>query len=402
MPVFKQQRSVKLPPVRVSFRFRGLAAFCLPVLCSVVGAVCAAGAWAAGASVARADRIVVRGSVDAAQVDAEVFTRVQHSMERALSSSGHTPVVLGAIMEQRDHGIPEALSSCADTDCAPELLKQVPADAMVLVSLWPAVEGRGAATDGPFVLTLTGLDAHGGRVDETLGQAEENTGDSEDEKIDPGVPMEEMLEKIPGLVDKVLHAMDISAGPWLQVNGTPVGAFVYVDGSSRFVGTVPCKVRLAPGDHRIRVAAVDREETTQTITLMDDPSHIEVMEVALVKVGAKAEVDEAAAKPSARGGVPWDYIIGGALIAASVPMVATSVRTGLQHGECISGDCTTPGGLREEAFFGPMAIGVGIAGLLVAGGGAYFLVARPVRGSPVTVQPAVSNTSASIHIKGTF
>ncbi len=45
--------------------------------------------------------------------------------------AGHTPVVLGAIMEQRDHGIPEALSSCADTDCAPELLKQVPADAMV-------------------------------------------------------------------------------------------------------------------------------------------------------------------------------------------------------------------------------------------------------------------------------
>jgi hypothetical protein len=290
--------------------------------------------------------------------------------------------------------LPPDIRYCRKDDCALSYMQHLrDVDYAVLISIWGHPRGTGATG-----VSLTFLTRDGQRYDESWA----------------------ITESLALSVDAALtHAYTNflrGPGPWLTVRGRPQGARVIVDGAR--VGEIPYHARISAGTHQIVVQSEGFESQAIDISVADDVDTHRELDVGLrkqatasaalpavggsdtVTVPAQAgegqdripdsdgtdliAVDDGASKPSS-----WNYILGGTLLAASVPLVLFPTVTAVNDGECrqpdSAGDC-------ESHDFDGQSAGLLAAGVVTLVGGAFMIIAAPI--------PGESNLSAEARLHG--
>lgn len=190
------------------------------------------------------------------------------------------------------------------------------------------------------------------------------------------------------------------AGPWLTVQGSPEASTVYLDGME--FGRVPFfKRHVEPGSHRIEVRAAGHTAEIREVTIPNEIDHVQRVQVELARV-TEAPVAATTSSPSrrARASVrsPWDWVLGGALVAVGATHLGFGIYQKSRDGECAArrdGRCTElygdrRGMSRENALIG---FGAGVIGV-----GALVLGVGPLG----RLQLRSGTDHASLHWSGEF
>jgi hypothetical protein len=177
-------------------------------------------------------------------------------------------------------------------------------------------------------------------------------------------------QSIPAAVLSAYHqaqlALDLGAQGLLRVDSVPEGALVTLDDEP--IGHAPLERRVAPGSHDLALSLDGFIGERQSVEI----TRGRVSEAHAKLVRGTAD-DDAASGPTKPSVANW--IVGGVLVAASVPPLVVSIATLANDGDCSkrdsSGICT------ERVHFGSLSaalLGLGTAAL-VAGG--YVMIAQP-------------------------
>ena len=189
------------------------------------------------------------------------------------------------------------------------------------------------------------------------------------------------------------------AGPWLSVQGSPEASTVYLDGME--FGRIPFfKRHVEPGSHRIEVRATGHATEIRNVTIPNEIDHVQRVDVELAKVSADP-VMSAASSPehdhvSARS--PWDWVLGGALVAVGATHVGFGIYQKSRDGDCaerIDGRCTELYGDRRGMSRDNALIGFGAG---VIGVGALVMGVGPLG----RLQLRSGTDHASLHWSGEF
>ena len=155
-------------------------------------------------------------------------------------------------------------------------------------------------------------------------------------------------------------------GPWLSVSGEPVGAVVYLDGQE--YGTLPFERRYVEGGtHRVEVRKDGFITQGRSLEIPARVDHEERLELKLAPLGGPAPVAER------RIDRTWDYVLGGAVMAAGGAHLAMGIQQKLKEGDCLEqrddGSCSrasgTEDGTREKVLLGVGAAGVALGAILI-------------------------------------
>lgn len=166
------------------------------------------------------------------------------------------------------------------------------------------------------------------------------------------------------------------AGPWLSVSGSPAGATVYLDGVE--YGKLPFEKRhIEPGEHKLEARAEGHENHTRTLSVPSAIDQVVQVTLELAPTGGPplvAREREPATRQFRRS--PWDWLVGGALVAAgSVHLVAGAYQKS-KAGDCAElrdGFCTeyygdSSGLSRENLLIGMGATGIVLGAAVMAFG----------------------------------
>jgi hypothetical protein len=185
----------------------------------------------------------------------------------------------------------------------------------------------------------------------------------------------------------------LGPGPWVSIAGDPAGASVWIDG--RFVGSLPYRAGLTPGDHKLEVRADGHAAKTIDLKVPLEPTTLEALEVKLEK-GTAVPADPIApinttavpageSEPTAEPRTdspptrtdspsPWNFIIGGALvIGGGVIIIADPVRAAVRDGRCADPQCN------RVYRFGTRSAAELALGVALAGAGVTMLIWQPLR-----------------------
>lgn len=170
----------------------------------------------------------------------------------------------------------------------------------------------------------------------------------------------------------------------LQADAPP-DTRVSIDGAPVPASTAPRRIELDPGDHLIQATAPGAQPAEHKVTLAEGSEVEFTMALGAKSVGV-APPPPVAPSPSPRSNT-LAYV---ALGAGGVLLVSGVVLLGLREGDISdiksacgeNGNC--PSSMKDDLqskhdqaqLFGPLGIGLGVAGLAVAGTGAYLLL-RP-------------------------
>lgn len=286
--------------------------------------------------------------------------------------------------------LPPDLRHCRQERCALGYMQYIKqADYAVLTSVWGQSRGTGATG-----VSLTFLTRDGQRYDESWA----------------------ITESLALSVDAALtHAYTSflrGPGPWLTVRGTPAGAEVLVDGVG--VGLLPCHTRIKPGEHEILVrhagyashrtaisvarkvdthqelditlkegsaaaiaaaptaggAAATYGSDEQPGSLQQEPGKLAAQETSAPLQEPAVSDDPGRARPSS-----WNYVLGGTLAAAAIPLIAFPVAMFAMQDECYEED---EAGRCKRYTFGAQSGALLAAGVLALSGSVYFLVTAPI------------------------
>ncbi len=213
--------------------------------------------------------------------------------------------------------MPAGLRECSQEQCALEYMQYVEkADYAVLTAIWGQSRGSGATG-----VSLTFLTRDGQRYDESWA----------------------VTESLALSVDAALtHAYtSLLRGPTSEQTATPTTA-----------PATPGSDPESPGDSRPADASASTDARASAVI---DPFD---------------EDDGDGAAPST-----WNYLLGGTLIAASIPLIAIPVFTAAKQGECYEqlGD-----GRCSRYYFGTQSSLLLTAGVLSLAGGTSLLIFTPI------------------------
>jgi hypothetical protein len=201
----------------------------------------------------------------------------------------------------------------------------------------------------------------------------------------------------------------LGPGPWVQVEGAPDGASVSIDGVA--VGALPYRGALSSGDHVLELSAPGHAPQRRELQMPLDPTATLRVQVALAP-GAAQEAGDAAgppvreeAQPAGAADLavapdeppgdqasPWNYVLGGAAIAAGIALATIDpLRAAARDGDCVDRECQ-----RVYEFGAQSALKV-VAGVALAGAGVTVLIWRPLR-----VRASVDRESAGFHVHARF
>ncbi|HEY2736648.1 MAG TPA: PEGA domain-containing protein, partial [Polyangiales bacterium] len=152
----------------------------------------------------------------------------------------------------------------------------------------------------------------------------------------------------------------------LDVASTPVGALVFIDGQPS--GVTPLSRPIAPGRHTLRVVVDGFDVHEQTIELGRG-------ELRRLELHLQRRLMLAATSPAA-GVSPWNYAVGGALVVLALPALIQATNLLANDHQCLA---AAADGCSERAHFGPRQATLLVAGGLALVGGAYLIIARPLR-----------------------
>ncbi len=257
--------------------------------------------------------------------------------------------------------VPEALRTCRRGDCVREVREAVEAAVAVSIALWPA-EGD-PSEPGAVVVAL---------IDE---RAVPFTGTVQLEDGDLASGVDQALQQ-------ATARRQVGPGPWLLVDGGPLGAIVALDGE--VVGELPWHGRVEPGPHELEVRMAGVGEHTQTISVPDDPASDQRVEVHLGGGVSAFDPLPHAIAAGTLGGVGL-----GLLIADLVALATARCETALASGVCVRGQP-----LDEGTF-----AAYGVAGLVALAAGTVWLVVALGQDSG---SPTISLGPGSIQLHGSF
>ncbi len=202
------------------------------------------------------------GDVDV--IPAEVTHAVQAALESALQEAG-----LGATApitaQQRARRAPNYNPTCTTERCIAGLISALgatgtPIAGAIQIGLWNA-----SSTEEPTQTYTMQLTLH----------------------TPAGTPFEASLEDpspnpqthIPTLLAQAHAALTRGPGPWLDIEGHPRNAQVYIDDTP--MGTLPFHQKLNPGTYQVRIQLPGYETLNTTTTLENDPAQTEHLQVSL-------------------------------------------------------------------------------------------------------------------------
>jgi hypothetical protein len=242
---------------------------------------------------------------------------------------------------------PAGVPACGDDACTQAQRAALAAEYTVQLTVWGA---EGSAERGIGGVSVSVLDPGGHRY-------------SDGARVDAASAP--LRAAVMSAARSAVNRMRRGPGPWLELTGPVSGAAVTVDG--RAVGTMPGRFRVAGGLHHVRVSHSGFATFDATVTV---PRNIDALKTLAVEL-QPASRSAARARSSRSARSPWNYVIGGAAVALGVTLAIGPIRTSLDDGECgrIEADeCT--GVVRFDAL---SAVQLGVAALLVAGGGTVAL-----------------------------
>jgi hypothetical protein len=187
----------------------------------------------------------------------------------------------------------------------------------------------------------------------------------------------------------------LGPGPWVSIAGDPAGASVWIDG--RFVGSLPYRAGITPGDHQLELRADGHAAKTIDLKVPLEPTALEALEVKLEKgtavpadqnepaMSTAVPADQQAGSPPAAEPLadraptrsspsPWNFIVGGALIVGGgVIIIADPVRAAVRDGRCADPQCN------RVYRFGTRSAAELALGVALAAAGVTMLIWQPLR-----------------------
>jgi hypothetical protein len=259
--------------------------------------------------------------------------------------------------EQAAESLPSDLRYCRKEDCALNSLKFLSVDYVILSSIQSDSKGK-----GPIVITLCLLTPAGQKYEQSW------------------TVRESLWLAIDAALTRVYTNFLRELGPWLSVQGTPLGARVSVDKES--VGQLPFRGRISSGWHHVQISQNGFSDYSTYVNIGKGLNLLKELEVSLIPVSASktsgidrslnpatAMEKTAAGKKSAvsvpvarkqRRASSWNYLIGGVCVAGAIPLMIIPVANRDER----NGD-------RRNLIF----LTAGVTAIAI---GAVFLVARPI------------------------
>jgi hypothetical protein len=303
----------------------------------LVGLLC----WATSAAgVAHGQRAVLG---PAAADSRDVADSAATALADALRMQGMQVVGFEDAKKQLGRG-----ENCAD-NCATRLLHAVKADFSASVE----IRSDGSAGTGRAAVTLTDSSEH-----HFAGDASVRDGDVRDATTR-------------ALLEARAYQL-LGPGPWLEVQGTPEGADVLIDGSR--VGKVPYRAGIAAGTHQLVVRDAGYARFAQTLEVPGDESKKLALKVALeptlidAPAAAMSPLDAPQPTAAPARGKGWLVlpIVVGALGVGLATAVTIRLGTGLHP--CIGRDdqglCTE----KRSLNVWPTAAGYALGAVLIGTG----------------------------------
>jgi len=186
------------------------------------------------------------------------------------------------------------------------------------------------------------------------------------------------------LAQRVVQRRVLGEQALLRVDSTPLGAAVHVDG--RLAGLTPFEQAWEAGAHEVRVEQPGFE--TQSARVRLAPGDLHQLRLALRRRTAAHT-----GLPAAERASPLNFVVGGVLAVAALPLLIGGANPALNDGQCVASgpvSCETAHfGAREAVLLG--------AGALALGGAAVFFIAQPLR-----LQLEAAPSAGGLRIRGAF
>jgi hypothetical protein len=160
-------------------------------------------------------------------------------------------------------------------------------------------------------------------------------------------------------------ALDLGDEGLLRVTTMPEAALVSLDGKP--IGHAPFERRLAPGRYDLALSLDGFVGQQREITIARGRVYEAAMRLARAPGGS--------ARVTHRERSPLNYILGGVLVAASVPALGSSIRTLALDGDCAARQ--PPGACTERVHFGARSGALFALGAAALIGGVVIMVAAP-------------------------
>lgn len=220
-----------------------------------------------------------------------------------------------------------------------------------------------------------------GRVSERLGRTAEAANWYRTYlKLAPEAPDRAEIEALVASLERRLTAQQGT----LVVTTEPLGAAVFVDGATTAAGQTPLTVRLAPGEHALRVTLEGHRTALQTINLEAGQRsamtvRLEPMEAAPPPEDPPPVVDRAPADDGAVRWLPWAVMGAGAAVAGTGAFFVAKAFDAqderdatIQDGGSVEDAKAADDDARTFQTVGWIGVGVGVAA--IGGGLAWWLL----------------------------
>lgn len=279
-----------------------------------------------------------------------------HAASSALTSEG-TTVIPSVDAQRRLSGQP--FETCADIDCAPQVVGALGVDFAVLVTVWAP---RGTPTT--VVVTF-------------VGEQGSAAGDA---------PVEgDVAAAVRQALQTARQRWQTGQMGYLIITSDPPGATVEVDG--RVIGQTPARQLTMAGERSVRVVLEGYAPTERTVVIRPAQEHP-------LEVRLSAPVEEP--PPPVTRDEPHfaNWIIGGVLALGGAVALISPIHTLARLDECdemVGTSCVQ--GVTFGAQSGVL-MGLGIAAIAV---GVVWVIAQPI-----TATVTVTQDSAGLSLRGVF
>ncbi len=189
--------------------------------------------------------------------------------------------------------------------------------------------------------------------------------------------------EIEALVASLERRLDAQQGT-LVVTTEPLGAAVFVDGATTPAGQTPLTIRLAPGEHALRVTLEDYDTALQTIDLEAGQRsaitlRLEAAEAAPPPADPPPVVDRRPTDDGAPRWLPWAVVGAGAAVAGTGAFFVTRAfdaqderDAAIEDGGSVEDARAADDDARTFQTIGWIGVGVGVAA--IGGGLAWWLL----------------------------
>ncbi len=202
----------------------------------------------------------------------------------------------------------------------------------------------------------------------------------------------------------------------LRVEAEPAHAHIEVD--HKRVAAVPAEIAVLPGKRIVKVSAEGYVTESRYVDVPAESPQPFVYRVSLspntdqtpdtaqtppayTSTATPPLTDDSFESTPQKQDSAWNYIMGGTLAAASVPLLAFPFGTLVAEGECIEEDIQ---GRCERYEFGTQSALLLAGGLVALGGGVTFLLVKPIktRRTPPATQVTLGARPDGLVITGEF